>query len=62
MPLVASRVARWASPENVIRTAMTANVGSGGCVLRRGKRSGVREMKKADRNGIVAMIAGLQQN
>ncbi|WP_296747112.1 ATP-binding cassette domain-containing protein [Mesorhizobium sp.] len=31
------------------------------CVLRRGKQIGVRETKKTDKNEIIAMITGLQQ-
>jgi len=31
------------------------------CVLRRGKQIGVRETAKTDKNEIIAMITGLQQ-
>ncbi|RWB71176.1 MAG: sugar ABC transporter ATP-binding protein [Mesorhizobium sp.] len=75
-PTAALGVAETARVETIVQSLKQRNVGiliishsldqvfklsDRICVLRRGKQIGVRETKKTDKNEIIAMITGLQQ-
>ncbi|TIV90948.1 MAG: sugar ABC transporter ATP-binding protein, partial [Mesorhizobium sp.] len=75
-PTAALGVAETARVETIVQSLKQRNVGiliishsldqvfklsDRICVLRRGKQIGVRETRKTDKNEIIAMITGLQQ-
>jgi len=75
-PTAALGVAETAKVEEIVEQLKTRNIGvliishsldqvfklsDRICVLRRGKQIGIRETKKTDKNEIIAMITGLQQ-